>query len=63
MNDQKMRKQRIAKQLGVSVQVLEQYLQGKRAEMTGEATVKETVKEMPVKPRRLEREGRERVGR
>ena len=48
MNDQKMRKQRIAKQLGVSVQVLEQYLQGKHAEVDPVPA--------PVTPRRLERE-------
>ncbi len=53
MNDQRVKNQRIAKQLGVSVQVLEQYLQGKRAEMTGE-----TPKETPLKPRRLERDRR-----
>ena len=56
MNDSRVKNQRIAKQLGVSVQVLEQYLQGKRAEMTGEI-----VKETPIKPRRLGREWRERV--
>ena len=57
MNDQRVKHQRIAKQLGVSVQVLEQYLQGKRAEMTGETPVKET----SLKPRRLGRERRERT--
>ena len=55
MNDSRVKNQRIAKQLGVSVQVLEQYLQGKRAEVAGEMAPREAT----VKPRRLEREWRE----